>query len=115
MKTRKLTFESDQDRSYFPMLYAGFMNGGNSPSPKGMEVTRREVRILDKLDDISHDVPETGERVLNEGPQQILLDQPEYELLKRYFENTPWTTKVARQVVNISDWLANIQPEDNGA
>jgi hypothetical protein len=113
MKTRILKFASDEEREMFPMLYAGFMNGGNGPQAKGMEVTRREVRILDKLDAVSED-NEVGDRVLKSGSHDVVLEQPEFELLKRYFENTPWTTKVARQVVNISDWLAAIQLEENG-
>lgn len=113
MKIRRLVFdESESDRWMFPLLYSGFLNGGNSPNAKGMEVLRREARILDKLEAIS--VDEGPERVLKSGPQEVTLEQPEYELLKRYFENTPWTTAVSRKVVNISDWLSAIQLEENG-
>lgn len=114
MKTRKLVIADTEDgREMFALLYQGFLNGGNGPQPKGMEVIRREVRILDKLDAISS-VGESGERKMNPGAQEVQLEQPEYELLKRYFENTPWTTAVARKVVNIADWLAAVPLEENG-
>lgn len=116
---RTITFDTGQNREAFPLLYQGLLNGGNGPSAKGIQTLRTEVRILDKLDAISE--PEyievegakvaTDARLLKDGPQSLTLEQPEFDLLKRYFENTPWTTRVARQVVNIVDWLATI-PED---
>lgn len=112
MRMRRLEF-GETDGEKFNMIYQGFLLGGNGPSSKGIDVFRREVKVLDKLDAISTE-KEDGSRVLNEGPQSILLEQPEYDLLKKYFENTPWTTKVSRQVVNISDWLASIPVEETG-
>lgn len=111
MRHRRLEFhDTPQDKEAFGFIYQGFLNGGNGAQAKGMEVMRREATILDKLDEHSVE-DETGARVLR-GPAVVLLTQPEYELLKKYFENTPWTTKVSRRVVGISDWLAAIPLEE---
>jgi hypothetical protein len=118
--TRKLVFvEGDQEK--FALLYQGFLNGGTGQS-RGLEVMRREARVLDKLDAISQPeiiqidgkTVETNDRVPKLGEQVLLLEQPEYELLKAHFEATPWTTRVVRKVVSICDWLSAIPLEDNG-
>lgn len=111
MKLRNLVF-TEAEREFFPLIYQGFLHGGNGPQAKGMEVLRREVRILDKLEAISED--RDGDRILTTVPAVVLLEQPEYELLRRYFENTPWTTAVSRKIVNIADWLSAIPLEANG-
>jgi hypothetical protein len=123
MRVRKLRFgESADDSENFSLLYSGFVTGGNGPGPKGMEVIRREGRILDKLEAISVEIGtneicnECGQvnqvrRVLMPGAQEIELDQPEFELLKKYFEATSWTTRVSRRIVNISDWLSSVPVE----
>ena len=121
---RKLEFdvENPNDQKRVSLLYFGFVMGGNTPQPKGMEVTRREARILDKFEDIiliDDAVPDTKApdvqiafRVKT-GSVALLLEQPEFELLKRYFEQTPWTVKVSRSIVEISDWLSSIQMTDD--
>lgn len=123
MRIRKLVFnDTPEAREDFALLYQGFMTGGNAAPSKGMEITRREAKILDKLDAISEDFGGNGkcdtcgqpvptQRVLRMGAQQIELEQPEYDLVKKYFEATPWTVRASRRVVSISDWLASIQPE----
>ena len=121
---RRVLKFGEGDRDKFKFLYTGFLNGGNGTNAKGVEVLRREGRILDKLEAISteeliingSDTPVlTGERILKEGPQELSLEEPEYQLLQKYFQNTPWNTKVARQVVNTIDWLAAVPLEENGA
>lgn len=111
MRIRRLAF-NDGNKESFQFIYQGFLIGGNGPQPKGMEVLRREVRILDKLEEISNEAP-AGERQLKPGDQEVVLEQPEYEMLRRYFENTPWTTQVARKIVAISDWLSDIPAEES--
>jgi hypothetical protein len=103
-----LVFEdNEQARERFTLLYQGFIAGGNSPAQKGMEVVRREARVLDKLDAVS-EPSVNGLRALREGEHAVVLEQPEYELVKRYFENAPWAVHVSRQVVSVSDWLSAI-------
>jgi len=115
MKARIVEFsDTEESREHFALIYQGFLSGGNGPGAKPMDVIRREATILDKMEAISYEEMDqesnqpTGKRLLHPGEQRLSLSQPEYELLKRYFENTPWTTKVSRKVVEISDWLSAI-------
>lgn len=124
MRVRKIVIaDTPEDRETFSLLYQGFVTGGNMPQQsKGMEVTRREARVLDKLEAVSD---ETGgeacvscgtriaiKREPKAGTQTIALEQPEFDLLKKYFEATPWTVRMSQRVVNISDWLASIPLEE---
>lgn len=124
-QVRKLTFaDTDEAREDFALLYQGFVTGGSGGGErKTMETTRREAKLLDKLEEVSEEFGGASsvcdtcgqrinvKRVTKSGPQEIVIDQPEYEMLKKYFEATPWTVRISRRVVNISDWLASIQPE----
>ncbi len=126
MKVRVLQFENtdhdrSQDRRRFDLLYQGFMFGGNQQQSKGMDVLRREARILDTLDSISlvqnpgdgtPDDPARLLRTLAPGHHEVSFEEPDYALLCRYFNGAAWTTSVARQVVSISDWLAGIPQTD---
>lgn len=116
------TNETDQER--FSLIYQGFLMGGNSPQ-KGMEVIRREAKILDKLEEISG--PEEGStcdscgiaknpsQKLHLGAQYLRLEQPEMTLLTKYIEQTPWNTRSSRKVRDLVDWLASIKAEETPA
>lgn len=124
MRLRRLEFDtnSEQDRTRVSMLYHGFLTGGNQPQPKTIEVIRRESAMLDKFEDVITVTetfePSTGNREVkiffkptpDDRPTtvSIVLNQPEFELLKKYFEQTPWTVRVSREVIDISDWLASL-------
>jgi hypothetical protein len=107
--------DSKEGRQRFAMLYVGFISGGNMPQSKGMEVVRREAKILDQFDDVGRcESADPDSVVWSETTNQITLDQPQFELLKRYFESASWSTMSSRLVVSISDWLASRQPEESG-
>lgn len=117
-KVRRLKFDDDAEgRERYKLLYQGFLNGGNSAQSKGMDVLRREAEILDKFQNAGTLPPTDGEpnemeRELNPSGAAFDVDNAEYELLKRYFEKTPWVTRLAIKVVNIADWLSAIPLED---
>lgn len=116
---RKLKFEdTPEGRQRFYMLYQGFITGGNNAGQKTMNTVRNESRILEKFEKISivetkndEQQTPTGFRTMLAGPQEVDLEQPEYELLKKYFESAPWTVSAATKVVNIFDWYSSIQLE----
>lgn len=124
MRSYKLVFDgSDNANERFSLLYQGFVNGGNAPMErKNMEVFRREAKILDKLEESSEliegracescgqAIPGTGRQVPL-GDVTIVFDQPEMALVKKYVEQTQWTTRMSRKVVDLIDWLATITPE----
>ena len=123
MKLRRLVFDDTKEgRERYTLLWQGFLTGGNSAQTKGIEVVRREAKILDKFaahGTIPPDVVSAADgsdelaRSMNPGDQTIDLEQPEYEMLKRYFESTPWVTRMSVRVRNVSDWLNSIQLEDH--
>jgi hypothetical protein len=112
-KVRRLTFDDGDDGAKrFVLLHRGFLLGGNKPGGKNMEIVRREARVLDKFDAVSRAVDGSDGREFAAGA--LVLEEPEYEMVKRYFEGTDWVTGISREIVNISDWLAAIPQEDSG-
>lgn len=118
MKVRRLVFaDDDEGRDRYMLLYQGFLNGGNNTQTKGMEVVRREAKMLERFqnagllppDDLSSN---EMNRALIPGGATVELDGAEYDLLKKYFEGTPWVTRLAIKVVNVSDWLNSLPLED---
>lgn len=115
MKVKRLEFNPDSPESSerFMLLYQGFLAGGQLHDPrdgaKGMIVIRREARILDKFEGISEALPDRliGEDRVLRG-ELMVLEQPEFELLVKYFERAPWTTKISRKIVDVSDWLSSL-------
>jgi len=122
VRVRKIHFTNTaEDREKFSLLYQGFLTGGNMAQSKGMEITRREARVLDKLDSISEDsggekcatcgTATMNKREMIAADHTLELEPPDFDLLKKYFEATPWTVRVAKRVVDISDWLGSIPLE----
>ena len=116
MKVKRLVFGSTKDdKETATMLYRGFLLGGNIVNgnhAKGPEVTRRESRILDKFDALGECDDENAVMNLYDEGGELVLDIPQFEMLKKYFNSTPWTVRVSRKVEQIDDWLTNIQPEE---
>jgi hypothetical protein len=109
---RTLEFEdSDLGRERFEFLFQGFVVGGGTSSKKGMEVVRREAKILDKFEEIGV-VGEDGKAVFNNGGGTIRFTAPEFELIRSYFEGVPWNALVSRKVVAVADWLISSPQED---
>lgn len=113
---RVLTFESArQDQKRFELLYQAILIGGASAQPGsrgGIEVLRREARLLDALDGISIADPDETKGLAGEpgrlvqAEAELVLEQPDFELLKKRVEETPWLPKAARDVVDVIDWLS---------
>lgn len=114
---RRIEFNDADDltnKHRFYLMYQGFVTGGQSDvrePPKGMVIVRREAKLLEKLEGISE--PEigaegqpTGYRVLTGN--LLILEQPEYELLKKYLDRAPWAAMAARKIIDLWDWLDSI-------
>lgn len=105
----QVTFGKD-DAERFALFYESFVLGGNNAQDKkNIEVLRREIAVLDALDAISED---TGRgRTMRPGPQTVTLDQPQYQLVKRYLDAfvSVTSTSGARRVVALVDWFDAIK------
>lgn len=117
--TRTITFNADEARNQkrFEFIIGAMLLGGNheQQSSRGsIEVLRREARILNVLDAISDPNPDPqAPKLANNEPARTVranavmeLDQPDFELLRKRLEETPWMPKVARDVVDAVDWLS---------
>lgn len=118
---RVLQFEgTEEGRTRFELLFQGFLSGGSRTpgESKGIEVVRREARILDKFEAISDGPPEGAvlpagltaamSRSLKEEGGSITLDSVEYDLLRRYVEGCNWMPGVSKKVVEVVDWLIDV-------
>jgi hypothetical protein len=116
---RVVSFKADatKNQKRLELCYAAVVLGAPQAA-RGIDVIRREARLLDALDAIS--TPDTeGALMVNGLPKRspqvdavLTLDQPDWELLRRYVENTPWSPMAARDVVDVVDWLGAAAEQD---
>jgi hypothetical protein len=104
------------DAERFALLYSAFVTGGNNlQERKDIEKLRREIAVLDKFAAISSrppGVPEAAEgtRVMNEGAHEVVLDHPQFQMVKRHLESMVAVTATtgARRMVELVDWFDGI-------
>jgi hypothetical protein len=112
--TRILTFDGDRGSQRFTLLRTALLNGGDGKGDRTVALIRKEARLLDLLDGISEPTGTQDDRVLlNHGPQRLEVAQDDFELLQTYAEKTPWTPRVARQAVDLFDWLSATERRDS--
>lgn len=97
---RTLVFTDDeQGRKFFEYMFRGLIIGGNQNGQKGLSILKREISLLDKLEEISEPcecgrlVPGTKEpdRELREGGSTVDIDEQQYDLLYQYVSSVPWS------------------------
>jgi len=115
---RVVTFKTGETKNQhrFEVLYGAIVAGGQTPSRgSGIEVLRKEARILDALDAISDPPTSSSQtRPLPNGEPtravqngcELVLAQPEHELLKKRLEEGLWSPRAARDVVDCIDWFS---------
>jgi hypothetical protein len=106
---------TEQDKDMFRMLYQGFLLGAPEGGLKGIGPHRTALKLMDRLDAASQPVMGedgkvekyvTGDDLRDlDGEQTIVLDDAEYEMLKKHFNNVPWRVSVSRTVVATMDFL----------
>jgi hypothetical protein len=107
---RVVTFERNgRGQRRFEILYAALLLGAPKGA-RGLETIRREARVLDALDAISAPVdgaapgPVPPRSVTPDA--ELVLAQPDFELLTRYLDAVEWTPAASRDVVDAADWLS---------
>lgn len=120
--TKTIVFDGPKAASRFTRIYEAVILGGTLPNQKrGIEIYRREAKILDALDAISATVDgkmitpnvptrallraEGGTITLDVGDLNVLLDRLKLEDV--------WQSAVSRELVDAVDWLTAIR--DSGA
>jgi len=106
----------------FQLLMDGFLN-----TTREQRDTRLAAKVLDKIDDISHsknaieDLDESilenpaakafalALRELNEGPQELILDDREFEYLRDCLKLAGWKHFIAQQGRDLEVWLDELK------
>lgn len=106
---RTLTFDKGVHEQEYRFLYDALVTkeGGF-----GTAELRRLNKVLDKLEPIGKSTERTGGKnpvvtyELGEGGT-VLLEDSEYEFLKKITDNTPWVGLHSRKVANLLDMIEN--------
>jgi hypothetical protein len=110
--TRVLLFAATEPKSQkrLELCFAAVMLGAPREA-RSIDVLRREARLLDAFESVSVLNPD-GAALVNGMPARAVnpdatlrLEQPDWELLRKYVELTPWAPLVSRDVVDVVDWL----------
>lgn len=115
---RVLVFDSEEiDKQRFQFVYQAFLIGGIQER-KPRALVKQEATILRALRSVSEKVEATEEatrhvpmgaepRTLRSDGGRVVLDQADYELLKRYVENEQigWRPWVAEEVQDMQDFV----------
>jgi len=110
-----ITLELDQMK--FEFIYEGFIIGGSLERSKGLISIRRELKILDKLEEISEPFPcgkkftdiEAKRRLKNDS-EKLTIEDDELNLIKRYLGIVPWTTgQPARNFMKVYNWIEQVE------
>lgn len=134
--------DHDTDRERFRLLYEGFSLGGTLANqerePKTFDVRRREARLVRALKAISGERPSTESPVVGSGVRRVCsvceipilasgdrvrelrrgeihllcLQQPDFDLVVKYIERTPWNPTFMDVVEDMADWLASAEKVD---
>ena len=114
--TRVLDFTGDRGAKRFELIRIAVLSAGDGKGERTRETIRKEARLLDALDTVSRVVtgPDPDARQLDivlEFPT-ITLKQDDFELLSQYVDKTPWVPRVARDAVDVFDWLSASEKVD---
>jgi len=108
---RVLEFQGPKANKRFEMLYNAVLIGGNGQRTGGIEILRREARLLDQLDAISV-LASPPREFFNKQPARdvtvpgsLALEPADYDLLRQRLGEAPWLPQSARDVVDAMDWL----------
>lgn len=104
-----------RNQKRFDLLTQAVLIGG-SPGGQGtrggIEVLRREARLLDGLESVSVHNPDAAQTLPVELQRTVtvdatlVLEQPDFDLLKKRVEETVWLPPAARAAVECFDWLS---------
>ena len=112
---RELIFEGNRAAKRFEFCLTAVLSGGNGKEERSRIILRKEARLLDAFDSISTEIVNqensiagqgTATRVLSGLSNTVILQQEDFDLLIHYVDITPWVSRVAREAVDVMDWLS---------
>lgn len=115
---RILVFDGSKGARRFELCRIAIFSAweGKPPSSRTREVIRAEARLLDALDTISVATPtdkdEDVRMLNNELSPSITVSQSDFDLLSRCADTVPWLPKLAREAVDLQDWLSSAEKLD---
>jgi hypothetical protein len=114
---KELVFDGPKAAARFARLYEAVIIGGMLPNQKrGIEIYRREAKILDALDTVSEAVDgkpiamNAPSRALHTNGGTVSLDVGDLNLLlDRLKLEDVWHSAVSRELVDAVDWLTTVR------
>lgn len=107
--TRVLAFPVDQPRSArrFELCRTAILQAGDGKGPRDRATIRQEARLLDAFDAISapDPTPDTDPAARQLTGGSITLSGEDYTLLTKYLDTAPWLPRVARDAVDVQDFV----------
>lgn len=106
--TRVLDFAGARGPKRFELLRTALLSAGDGKGERVRERIRKEARLLDALDSVSDPTPIDGDpdrRSLKPDGGKAVINQDDCDLLLTYVDTTPWVPRVARDAVDLQDWL----------
>ncbi len=103
---RTITFGDEaKSQQRFELFQAAILNGGAAGQRGGIEILRREAKLLDAFDAISDPAGDEKPRRVRDGAQ-LVLEQADFDVLKKRMEEAPWAPAASRGVIDALDWLS---------
>jgi hypothetical protein len=119
MKVRRLTFEnSPEGARRASLIYQGFLVGGNvvnGQRTKGQDVIRREAQVIRKFRKIGSETEDGSGLTMRSDAESFTIefDVPQFDMLFKYVESTPWATRLSVEIEDILDWLSTLPIEES--
>ena len=120
---RRLEFTGPKAAKRFALCLEAVLDMGDQKGERTRSVLRQEARILDAFDSVSE--PDQTQmtscascgRLANAEARRLSvivdhsidLSPEDHELLARYVDGRPWLPRIARDVVDVQDWLSAAQ------
>jgi hypothetical protein len=113
--TRVLDLTGEKGATRFDLLRTALLSAGDGKGERVRERIRKEARLLEALDQVSEAAPldtDRERRALRANGGTVTIAQDDFDLLTQYVDTTPWVPRVAREAVDLQDWLSASERRD---
>ncbi len=113
--TRVLDLTGEKAAKRFDLLRTALLSGGDGKGERVRATLRKEARLLDALEAVSEPAAtetDPERRTLTAAGGTVTISQEDFDLLQKYVDTTPWIPRVAREAVDVQDWLSASERQD---